>query len=95
MGIVGDDLFFLIGGVLFYCSIGLMYKKVSYEELIQLKTNFFDNLLDILKKEKGISREPFLPIKDYIATHASQGPTVYHINRQECVWKTTFVNPRE
>lgn len=72
-----------------------MYKKVSYEELIQLKTNFFDNLLDILKKEKGISREPFLPIKDYIATHASQGPTVYHINRQECVWKTTFVNPRE
>ena len=66
-----------------------MYKKMTYEELLQLKSGFFDTLRAILKKNK------YPTLKDYLTITSRQGDTVYHVARQECVWRTVFVQGME
>lgn len=62
-----------------------MYKKLSYEELLWLKSGFFDTLSSILKKNR------YPTLKDYLTITSRQWNTVYHIARQEYIWRTLFV----
>lgn len=62
-----------------------MYKKMTYEELLQLKSGFFETLKGILKKNR------YPTLKDYLTVTSKQGEMVYHVARQECIWRTVFV----
>ncbi len=61
-----------------------MYKRLTYDELLQLKTSFFDTLAYILKKNRYPS------LKDYIKVVRKQGDTIYHMMRQDFVWRTVI-----
>ncbi len=61
-----------------------MYKKLSYEELLKLKSKFFDNLKYVVTSKK------FSTLKDYLTVMKKQGNTIYHLARQEYVWRTIF-----
>lgn len=63
-----------------------MYKKLTYEELLSLKTSFFDTLVWIIKKNK------YLSFKDYLKDIHKQWSVVYHMMRQECIWRTEFLD---
>lgn len=62
-----------------------MYKKLDYEQLLNLKSTFFENLSAVLKKQ----RMPTL--KDYLKQMSKQGDVVYHLAKQEFLWRTVFV----
>lgn len=59
-----------------------MYRTVSYEELLKLKSTFFESLSAIIKKNRCPS------FKDYLKVVASQGDCIYHIAKQEVIWRT-------
>ena len=61
-----------------------MYKKLSYEELLKLKSNFFKNLKYV------ISIKRFASLKDYLKVTSKQGSVVYHMMRQDYIWRTVF-----
>ncbi len=63
-----------------------MYKKLSYDQLLKLKSWFFESLSSILKKNK------YHTLKDYLHITSKQGEVVYHIARQEYIWRTVFVH---
>ena len=63
-----------------------MYKKLSYDQLLKLKSWFFESLSSILKKNK------YQTLKDYLHITSKQGEVVYHIARQEYIWRTVFVH---
>ena len=63
-----------------------MYKKMTYEELLQLKSGFFETLKGILKKNR------YPTLKDYLTVTSKQGNMLYHVARQECIRRTIFVN---
>lgn len=62
-----------------------MYKKLDYEQLLNLKSTFFENLSAVLKKQ----RMPTL--KDYLKQMSKQWDVVYHLAKQEFLWRTVFV----
>lgn len=68
---------------LFYVS---MYKKLSYEELLKLKSWFFTTLSHILKKSR------YWTIKDYLTVTSKQWNSVYHMMKQDYIWRTVFVD---
>lgn len=61
-----------------------MYKKLSYTTLLWLKSTFFDTLKFILKKNR------YPTLKDYLNVVSKQWDTVYHMARQEFIWRTVF-----
>jgi Predicted 3'-5' exonuclease related to the exonuclease domain of PolB len=63
-----------------------MYKKLSYEELLKLKSGFFTTLSYILKKSR------YSTLKDYLTVSSKQGDCVYHIIKQDYIWRTSFVD---
>ena len=63
-----------------------MYKKLTYEQLLQLKSSFFDTLAYILKKNK------YPTLKDYLTVTSRQWTAVYHMMRQDYIWRTVFVD---
>ena len=63
-----------------------MYKKLTYDELLKLKSTFFETLSQILKKNR------YPTLKDYLKVVSQQGKNVYHMARQDFVWRTVFVN---
>jgi hypothetical protein len=63
-----------------------MYKKLTYEQLLKLKSGFFTTLSYILKK----SRYPTL--KDYLTITSKQWNSVYHMLKQDYIWRTVFVD---
>ncbi len=63
-----------------------MYKKLTYEQLLQLKSSFFDTLSYILKKNK------YPTLKDYLTVTSRQWTAVYHMMRQDYIWRTVFVD---
>lgn len=63
-----------------------MYKKLTYEQLLQLKSGFFSTLAYVLKKNK------YATLKDYLIVTSKQGDTVYHMMKQEYIWRTVFVD---
>jgi hypothetical protein len=63
-----------------------MYKKLTYEQLLQLKSGFFSTLSYILKKNR------YATLKDYLIVTSKQGDSVYHMMKQEYIWRTVFVD---
>lgn len=61
-----------------------MYKKLSYEELLKLKSNFFDNLKRILVNKR------YQSLKDYLTITSKQWSSVYHMQRQDYIRRTVF-----
>ncbi len=63
-----------------------MYKKLTYEQVLKLKSGFFTTLSYILKKNK------YPTLKDYLTVASKQWDSVYHMMRQDYVWRTIFVD---
>ncbi len=63
-----------------------MYKKLTYEQLLKLKSGFFTTLSHILKKNR------YPTLKDYLTVCSKQGEAVYHMMRQDYIWRTVFVD---
>lgn len=61
-----------------------MYKKLSYDELLKLKSKFFDNLKYILTHKK------YSTLKDYLTITSRQWWAVYHMMRQDYIRRTVF-----
>ena len=62
-----------------------MYKKLTYDQLLQLKSGFFESLNQVLKKNN------YATLKDYLTITSKQWNTAYHIARQDYIWRTLFV----
>lgn len=62
-----------------------MYKRLSYPELLGLKTRFFDNLNYVLSIKKHKS------LRDYLLVTHKQWTESYHMMKQECIWRTILV----
>ncbi len=63
-----------------------MYKKLNYEELLKLKSWFFTTLSHILKKNK------YPTLKDYLTVLSKQWNSVYHMMKQDYIWRVVFVD---
>lgn len=61
-----------------------MYKTLEFDELLELKSGFFDTLARILKRNRCLT------LKDYSKKLSRKGKIVYHFERQACIWKTEF-----
>lgn len=63
-----------------------MYKKLSYDQLLKLKSWFFTTLSHILKKNR------YPTLKDYLTVSSKQWDTVYHVMKQDYIRRTVFLN---
>lgn len=66
-----------------------MYKKLTYDQLLTLKSGFFLTLHYILKRNK------YLTLKDYIANVEKQWSVIYHIQKQDYIWRTVITDTDE
>lgn len=63
-----------------------MYKKLTYEQVLKLKSGFFTTLSYVLKKNR------YPTLKDYLTVTSKQWDSVYHMMRQDYIWRTIFVD---
>lgn len=54
--------------------------------MLKLKSGFFTTLSHILKKNR------YPTLKDYLTVCSKQGDAVYHMMRQDYIWRTVFVD---
>lgn len=59
-----------------------MYKKMSYQEILKIKSRFLDDLHYIIQR----SKHPTL--NSYITAVREQWEAMYHISKQEPIWRT-------